>query len=93
MPQSKEVHKEYMRKRREGSQEGSQNSVVHKKGSHEITLDTKKMATLSLICHALDKSCDVMDYSTGEFKRGNMLDLVRYGIYGPTMREVKAKIT
>ncbi len=35
MPQSKEVHKEYMRARREGSQEGSQTQGSQPKGSQD----------------------------------------------------------
>lgn len=79
MPQSKEVHKEYMRKRR-----GSQNSGVHSEGSQ---IDTVRAAKLSLICHALDKTVTGIDG-----QRVNLLSMVRYGVNGPTMESIKAQL-
>ena len=50
MPQSKEVHKEYMRRRRQGSQEGSQTPAVVR-----ALTDPKKRAMLEYISEDLKK--------------------------------------
>jgi len=83
MPQSREVHKDYMRKRR-GSQKGSQSTGFTSQGSQEnnspnvtqypailyALTDLKKRAKLRLICESL--------------KSHHVLKEVRYGISGPT---------
>jgi len=80
MPQNKEVHKEYMRKRRQGSQNEGQ-------GSQVIEVDTKKAAKLLLICRALDREVTGLDG-----KRVNLLSMVRYGVFGPTLKQVKESL-
>lgn len=77
MPQTKEVHREYMRNRRKGSQQGSQ-----------VTLDTKKAAKLLMICKSLDKETIGLDG-----KRVNLLTMVRYGVEGPTFKEVRDRLS
>lgn len=48
-----------------------------------ITVDTERAGKLLLVCKSLDK-----DVTGLGGVRENMLDLVRYGINGPTMRDV-----
>jgi len=81
MPQSKEVHRDYMRERR-GSQKGSQVVGFTKQGS-QIEVGTEKAAKLLMIAKSLNKSYIALDG-----KKGKLSDLVRYGITGPTMTEV-----
>lgn len=50
MPQSKEVHREYMRRRREGSQEGSQVPAIVR-----ALTDPKKRAMLEYISEDLKR--------------------------------------
>ena len=78
MPQSKEVHREYMRVHRKGSQKVG----FTQKGS-QIEVGTEKAARLLMIVHSLNKSYIALDG-----KKGKLSDLVRYGIGGPTMTEV-----
>ena len=91
MPQSKEVHREYMRARRKGSQtkgsqeEGSQTIIGGKK---EILVNVEEAAKLLMVCNALDRTVTGL---TGQ--RINLLSLVRYGISGPTMADIKAQLT
>lgn len=84
MPQSKEVHKEYMRQKRKVHTKGSQNQEVHTDGSQGITVDKDQAIKLLHICDSLDKSIN------GLYGRVNMLDIVRRGSL--TMREVRSAI-
>ena len=72
-PQSKEVHKEYMRKRREGSQnltEGSQNTGFTSQGSQ----------TPAIILALADPiKRDKLTRITRELKARHLLDKVYYG--------------
>ena len=77
MPQSKEVHKEYMRAKR---RKGSQIEGVHSEGSQipgsmlpilTALSDIKMRAKLRLICE--------------ELKTHHVSKEVRYGVSGPTM--------
>ena len=55
--------------------------------TQDITVDTTGAAKLLMVCNALDRQ---MGGLTGN---ESLLDLVRYGVYGPTMREVKARLS
>ena len=50
-----------------------------------VTVDTNKAAKLLLICNALDKDVRGLDGN-----KTNLLSMVRYGIFGPTMDRVQA---
>jgi len=81
MPQSKEVHREYMRRRREGSQQGSQIGVGSQDGSREYP------AILRAITDPKIRS-KVERISQELSNRGLGKD-VRYRIDGPTFDIVK----
>ena len=72
MPQSKEVHKEYMRKLR-GSQKGSQNGGVHGEGSQ-----------YPAIIYALTDpiKCKKLEAITQSLKEFKVADKVYYGYPG-----------
>jgi len=53
----------------------------------EITVDVKKAAKLLMICNSLNKQIGGLN------GKENMLDLVRYGVNGPTMRVVMEKLS
>ena len=55
--------------------------------SQGITVDTKKAAKLLLLCKSLDKEVTGLDG-----KRVNLLTMVRYGISGPTLSEIKRSL-
>lgn len=82
MPQSKEVHREYMRNKRKGSQ-----IIKGSHGVHTIEVDTKTAAKLLLICRSCDK-----EIHTLSGKRENILTMIRYGIGGPTLESIKAQL-
>jgi len=46
----------------------------------------KEIVKLEMICAALDKNIEVFG------KKVNLLDEVRYGIYGATMREIQQRL-
>ena len=89
MPQNKEVHKEYMRKRR-GSQKGSQSDEVHTQSSHRVLylakalIDPIKRGKLIQISTALNKETTGLDG-----RRVNLGPQVRYGINGFTLSEIR----
>jgi len=58
----------------------------------KITVNTRTAAKLLLVCNHLDTPIQVMDYNTGQFKKGNGLDMVRLGVTGPTLKEVKERL-
>jgi len=66
VPQNKEVHREYMRKYRQGSQD----SVT---GSRGVTIDREEAVELLKIYSSLDKTISTLTGSA------NMLALVRFG--------------
>ena len=70
MPQNKEVHKEYMRKYRQGSQEGSQGSQTEYPAIIRALIDPIKREKLEKIHQSL--------------KEHKVLREVRYGTSGPT---------
>ena len=81
----RESVKKAQAKRRQGITKGITSDRVLHEG---ITVDAEKAGKLLMICKSLDKD------TTGlSGKKENLLDLVRYGINGPTMREVKDKLT
>lgn len=86
-PQSKQVHKEYMRKRREGSQNEEQGS---QRTQHlaEALIDPVKRAKLTMISKALDKTMTGLDGKP--LRLGTM---VRYGINGYTLNEISQLLT
>ena len=51
-----------------------------------VTVDKDQAVTLLLICNALDKTIHGLDGKV------NLLSMVRYGVYGPTMESVKAQL-
>ncbi len=82
LEKQREAKKERMRRDRGNTKvtqiEGNTGRVTH------VTVE--RAGKLLLICKALDKE------TTGLGKRENMLDLVRYGVGGPLMREVKERL-
>jgi len=77
--------------KRRGLQKGiTEGRVLHQgitKKVGGVMVDAKKAAKLLLICKKLDKEV------AGLERRENMLDLVRFGVHGPTVREVRARLT
>jgi len=80
MSQTKEVHKEYMRNRRKGSQEGSQvaQPVVLPGGLTPALLD-------ALTDKSKRHGLELIHQSLKDF---NQTDGVRYGVNGPTFADV-----
>ncbi len=71
MPQSKEVHKEYMRARREGSQEGSQNGEVHS----DIYLEVcKKQGVVPVMYLKPIDTSKIVQLNCGEFYKREWVD-------------------
>ena len=75
MPQTKEVHKEYMRCRRQGSQEGSQNKVLQDK------VHTEYPAILEALTDPKKRA--MLEYISEDLNRKHLGDLLRYGVFGP----------
>lgn len=53
-------------------------------GVKPVLVNSEKAAKLMMICKELDKEMAGLGS-----KKENLLDLVRYGVSGPTMREVR----
>lgn len=62
--------------------------ALHRPISESVTVDTKKAAKLLLLCKALDREVTGLDG-----KRVSLLTMVRYGILGQTLKEIKAFLT
>jgi len=103
MPQSKEVHKEYMRRRREGSQEGSQNGGSQE-GSQDVTLiyneedvtvSPESVTQYPAILYALaDPEKRIkLEKICQSLKDHHVLKEVRYGVAGPSMDTVAEFLT
>ena len=52
-----------------------------------IKVDTKTAGKLLLICRQLDKETRALDST-----KGNLLEMVRYGKWGPTLKDVYKKL-
>ena len=52
-----------------------------------VEVDTKTAGKLLLICRQLDKETRMLDGT-----KGNLLDAVRYGRWGPTLKDVYKKL-
>lgn len=93
MPQSKEVHKEYMRKRRAGLTEGVTwypNKPTDEKGVNlhtgpKVNLDNGSY--IHVIKLVDKKSRALLEYLVEHTKIGG--DNLRVGVNGPTIRECK----
>jgi len=89
MPQTKEVHKEYMRKLR-GSQKGSQIEGGQVRGSQTITkmggFTAEGSQEYPAIIHALTDPVKrkKLEKVTQSLKAHNVLKEVMYGVSGPT---------
>ena len=81
MPQNKEVHKEYMRRRREGSQKGSQIGVGSQEGSQVHPAIVRAITDPKIRLKIERISQELNDRGLGKD--------VRYGIDGPTFDIVK----
>ncbi|KKL80757.1 hypothetical protein LCGC14_2001550 [marine sediment metagenome] len=57
-------------------------------GKKPIYVDTERAAKLLLISKSLDKEVTGLDG-----RRVNLLSMVRYGIFGPTMSDVKESLS
>ena len=86
----KDYQKKYMERKRSNT-DGSNKATGLTVGSN-IEVDAKTAAKLLMICGALDKDVLAMNYTTGEFKKSSMLNMVNYGINGPTMAQVKERL-
>ncbi len=51
-----------------------------------VTVDVTQAAKLLMICKALDKDIHGLDGKV------NLLSMIRYGVYGPTLESVKAQL-
>ena len=78
----KEYQRDYMREKRSNKTEGS-----NIEGSQGVTVDAEKAAKLLMIANSLNR-----DYIALDGKKGKLSDLVRYGIDGPTMTQVKERL-
>ena len=52
-----------------------------------ITVDAEKAAKLLMVANSLNR-----DYIALDGKKGKLSDLVRYGVNGPTMTQVKERL-
>ena len=84
MPQSKEVHREYMKRRREGSQQGSQNGVGSQRGSQVYPAIVRAITD--------PKIRSKVERISEELNSRGLGNDVRYGIDGPTFDIVKELI-
>ena len=75
MPQSKEVHKEYMRRRREGSQEGSQTE-----GS-QVEVHTEYPAILRALVDPKKRA--MLEFISEDLKQKHLGHQLSYGVNGP----------
>jgi hypothetical protein len=78
MPQTKEVHRKYMRNRRKGSQRGSQ---IVLPGGGEVT-----PSLLAVLINKDRRSKFESIYKS--LKVHNQTDNVRYGVNGPTFTDI-----
>lgn len=82
----KEQARERMKRYRQRNKDGSVTSSVVPSVTDSVTVSTEKAAKLLLICRSLDKVVAGLDGQT------NLLEMVRFGIFGLTMLEVKNRL-
>ncbi len=90
----KDYRKAYMRRKRGLTTNDGSNKALSLDGSNKtvgltrsnIEVDARQAGKLLLICRALDKDIHGLDGKV------NLLSMVRYGVFGPTMESVKAQL-
>lgn len=85
MPQSKEVHKEYMRNRRKGSQQEGSQSIGSQEGSHKLVFeDDGSILDIDLLLKHKEKLNRIIACMPEANLSG-----VRFGLFGCTLDRVK----
>ena len=89
MPQSKEVHREYMRLKRKGSQEGSQSTGFTGQGSQDMVFtDDGSILKWDAVERNRGKLVKLISYMVGDEKAKKYIKDIRFGVYGPTLDRV-----
>lgn len=75
------------RKRGLTPETGTGSNIMGNKARSNIEVDTRQAGKLLMICKALDKTIHGLDGKV------NLLSMVRYGVYGPTLESINEQLS